>query len=64
MVSFLERELRRPRLESISKSGDETVLTLSFKASPARELVGVEANLRKIVKPSHFAILYDRPGGL
>lgn len=64
VIAFLEKELRRPRLESITRSDDEAVLALSFKSGKAGELLGLEAALRKIVKPSHFAILYDRPAGL
>ena len=64
VIAFLEKELKRPRLESITRSDDEAVLALSFKSGKPGELVELEAELRKMVKPSHFAILYDRPAGL
>lgn len=64
VIAFLEKELSRPRLESITRDENETVLAMSFKSGKASELVALEAALRKIVKPSHFAILYDRPAGL
>ena len=64
VVEELESRAQASRLESVTRSDNETVLAVSFKSGRASELVAFEAELRKIVKPSHFAILYDRPAGL
>ena len=62
LMSLLDDRLRKVRVESVSKNGSEIVVTLSFKSMRARSLLGIESDLRKLVRPLTFTILYTRPG--
>ena len=64
LFSFLETNLPKADVESVSKNENEIVVAMSFKGMPPKGLVGFEAELRKLVRPSDFTILYNRPGAL
>ncbi len=64
LFSFLEQQLPRAAVESISKSQNEIVVAMNFRGIPAKGLVSFETELRKVVQPSDFTILYNRPGAL
>ncbi len=64
LFSFLERQLPRAGVESVSKNQNEIVVAMNFKGIPPKGLVGFESELRKVVEPSDFTILYSRPGAL
>jgi hypothetical protein len=64
VLAFLEEKLRKARVESITKNEDEVVLSVLFRSSSSRELAGLEQELRQIVSPSNFTILFNRPGRL
>jgi len=64
LLDFLESRLRKARVESIAKNADEVVLSLLFRGSSSRDLAGFERDLREIVTPSNFTVLFNRPGRL
>ncbi len=64
VVALLEQRLKKAKFESISRNEDGIVLSLTFNAAPPQGMVALEAELRKIVEPSYFNILYSRPGAL
>jgi hypothetical protein len=64
LFDFLDNRLRRPKVESISKSDGQVVVTLNFKAIRPAGVASFESELREIVEATHFSILYSRPGAL
>jgi hypothetical protein len=60
----LRRRLRRARVESISRSDGEVVMTLTFRSVPAEGIVGLEQELSGIVEPRQLTIVYSRPGAV
>jgi hypothetical protein len=65
LLQLLEQRLRRGRVESITKNGQEEVaVALSFRTMPPAQLVALEAEMRELVKLRYFTILYNRPGAL
>jgi hypothetical protein len=64
VLEFLEGRLRKARVESIAKNDDAVVISLVFRGSSSRELAGIEQELRSIVTPQSFTVLFNRPGRL
>ena len=64
LLDFLDGKLRRVRIESIAKNDDEVVLSVLFRSTSSRDLLGLEKELRQIVRPSNFTVLFNRPGRL
>jgi hypothetical protein len=64
LLDFLDSKLRRARIESIAKNDDEVVLSVLFRSTSSRDLVGLEEELRAIARPSSFTVLFNRPGRL
>ncbi len=64
LLGLLEGRLRQARLESISRNEEEVAVALSFRTMPATSLVALENDLRELVKPRQFTVLYSRPEAL
>jgi hypothetical protein len=64
LLDFLDHRLKRARIESIAKNNDQVVLSLLFRSTSGRDLAGLEEELREIASPSHFTVLFNRPGRL
>lgn len=65
LLELLENRLTRGRLESITQNGQQEVaVELSFRSMPSARLVALEAEIRELVEPRYFTILYNRPGAL
>ncbi len=64
LLDFLDGKLRRVRIESIAKNDDEVVLSVLFRSTSSRDLLDLEQELRQIVRPSNFTVLFNRPGRL
>jgi len=64
LLDFLEGKLRRSRVESIATNDDQVVLSLLFRGFSSRDLAGFERDLRRIVSPTNFTILFNRSGRL
>lgn len=64
LLAYLRQRLRRSRIESISRSDGQVVLTLTFKSAPPAGIVGIEEELSRIVEPRQLTVVYSRPGAL
>jgi hypothetical protein len=64
LLSFLESALRRARIESLTKNDQEVVLSLLFRSTSANQLSRLEEDLRQVVEPTDFTVLFNRPGRL
>lgn len=64
LLEFLEKSVRKARIESISRSEDEVVLSLLFRGSSPKRLMEVEKGFRGIVPLTNFTVVYSRPGKL
>jgi hypothetical protein len=60
----LNQRLRRARVESISRTDGQVVMTLTFRSVPAAGIVGLERELSRIVEPQQLTIVYSRPGAV
>lgn len=60
LLAFLERELPRPNLESLTVNGDDVVLCLAFRPVAGKQALAVESGLRALVAPRQLTLF---PGG-
>jgi hypothetical protein len=61
---YLQQRLRRSRVESISRTDGQVVVTMSFRAEPAAGIAALEQGLTRIVELRQLTIVYSRPGAL
>ena len=61
LLGILRRRLPRARVESVSRTDGEVVLTLSFRSRRAAGLVELEAELRELVSSTQLTVLYNTP---
>ena len=64
MQALLRQRLRHSRVESLTRDGDEVVLTFTFRSISSADLVELETAIRSAVEPRQLVILYNRQGGL
>lgn len=62
LMALLEGALPKPRLESLSHHGDDVVLALTFRATPAASVTDLESRLAAIARPRNLTVLFGRAG--
>jgi hypothetical protein len=61
LLRLLDSRLRRARVESVSRTDGQVVLTVSFRARRAAGLAELEAELAALVKSNQLTVLYNSP---
>lgn len=61
---FIESSLRQPRLESVSRMGDQSVLTYSFMGLKDDTIPAIHQGLQKIADARDISVHFHRPGAL
>jgi hypothetical protein len=56
--------LPKAKLESISQSERETVVSYNFRGMPDTALTGLESDLKEAAGPSSYNVFFNRPGAL
>lgn len=64
LLDFVDRRLRRGKVESVTRADGNVAISIVFRGAPPKGLLDVEAELRSILAPTSLAILYNRPGAL
>ena len=62
--AVLRRRLPRAKLESVSQTGNETVVSYNFQGIPDDALAGLQADLNAAAGPSTYNVFFNRPGAL
>jgi hypothetical protein len=61
VTAVLKRHVARPRLESVSQSGAETVLSFSFRGVSETGLLALPAEIRTAAADSTLNVFFNRP---
>ena len=64
VTTVLKRHVARPRLESVSQSGGETVVSYSFRGVSDTGLLALPGEIRQAVGDATFNVFFNRPGPL
>jgi hypothetical protein len=64
LTAALKKHVSRPRLESVSQSGTETVLSFTFRGVSESGLLALPASLRDAAGNSTFNVFFNRPNAL
>jgi hypothetical protein len=64
VTAVLKKHVARPRLESVSQSGGETVVSFSFRGVSDSGLLALPGEIRTAVGESTFNVFFNRPGPL
>jgi hypothetical protein len=64
VTAVLKKRLPKAKLESVSQSDRETVVSYNFQANSDAALAGLHADLTAAAGPSTFNIFFNRPGAL
>lgn len=64
VTGVLKRRLKKARLESISQSGHETVISYNFRSVTEASLMALPAELREAAGDATFNVFFNRPGAL
>ena len=64
VAAVLKKYVARPRLESVSQSGGETVVSFSFRGVSDSGLLALPAEIRAAVRDATFNVFFNRPGPL
>ena len=64
VTAVLKKHVARPRLESVSQSGGETVVSFSFRGVSDSGLLALPGEIREAVRDATFNVFFNRPGPL
>jgi hypothetical protein len=64
VTALLKKHVGRPRLESVSQSGGETVVSYSFRGVTDSGLLALPGEIRSAVRDANFNVFFNRPGAL
>ena len=64
VTAVLRKHVMRPKLESVSQSDAETVLSYSFRSITEDGLAALPSELRETARHSTFNVFFNRPGAL
>ena len=64
ITAVLRKRLPKAKLESVSQSDRETVVSYNFQGSSDSALAGLQAELTAAAGPSSYNIFFNRPGML
>jgi hypothetical protein len=64
ITALLRRRLPKARLESVSQTDRETVVSYNFQGISDNALTGLQAELNAVAGPSTYNIFLNRPGAL
>ena len=64
VTTVLKKHVARPRLESVSQSGGETVVSYSFRGVSDSGLLALPGEIREAVRDATFNVFFNRPGPL
>ncbi|HKY22624.1 MAG TPA: DUF4956 domain-containing protein [Vicinamibacterales bacterium] len=64
VTAVLRRRLPKARLESVSQSNGETVVSYNFQDIATDALTGLQADLDAATGPSSYNVFFNRPGAL
>jgi Domain of unknown function (DUF4956) len=64
IAELLRKRLRKARLESISQTDHETVMSYNFEGITEGSLLGLQAELAAAARHSTYNVFFNRPGAL
>jgi hypothetical protein len=64
VTTVLKKHVARPRLQSVSQSGGETVVSFSFRGVTDSGLLALPGEIREAVGDASFNVFFNRPGPL
>ena len=64
ITAVLRKRLPKAKLESVSQTGSETVVSYNFQGVSDGALAGLQAELNAAVGPSTYNVFFNRPGAL
>ena len=64
ITALLRKRLPKAKLESVSQTGSETVVSYNFQSIPDNALTGLQADLDAAAGPSTYNVFFNRPGAL
>lgn len=64
VTAVLRKRLPKARLESVSQSNGETVVSYNFQDIATDALTGLQADLTAAAGPSSYNVFFNRPGAL
>jgi Domain of unknown function (DUF4956) len=64
ITAILRKRLPKARLESVSQTGSETVVSYNFQGIPDNALAGLQAELDAAAGRSTYNVFFNRPGAL
>ena len=64
ITALLRRRLPKARLESVSQSERETVVSYNFQGLSDTALAGLQAEISDAAGPSSYNVFFNRPGAL
>lgn len=64
ITALLRKRLPKARLESLSQSDRETVVSYNFQGTADSALAGLQAELTAAAGPSSYNVFFNRPGAL
>jgi hypothetical protein len=64
ITALLRKRLPKAKLESVSQTDAETVVSYNFQGIPENALAGLQAELNAAVASSTYNVFFNRPGAL
>jgi hypothetical protein len=64
ITALLRRRLPKAKLESVSQSDRETVVSYNFQGLSGTALAGLQAEISDAAGPSSYNVFFNRPGSL
>lgn len=64
ITAVLRKRLPKAKLESVSQTGNETVVSYNFQGISDNALSGLQADLDAAAGPSTYNVFFNRPGAL
>ena len=64
ITALLRKRLPKARLESVSQTDRETVVSYNFQGISDNALTGLQAELNAAAGPSTYNVFFNRPGAL
>jgi len=64
ITALLRKRLPKAKLESVSQTDAETVVSYNFQGIPDNALAGLQAELNAAVASSTYNVFFNRPGAL
>ena len=64
ITALLRKRIPKARLESVSQSDRETVVSYTFQGISERSLAGLQAELNESAGPSSYNLFINKPGAL